>query len=413
MRIEISSSGSGGSAVSELQSNLETYIGDAESVLSSFKTIKESTVGLNGGAGNLQGALENVDSRVQAEANKIQEAKAIQNRVNEFVSLASRVDQSVSEKVNRNKDELYRVNPWVKPTTSVDEEVPWYEQAWNWLCSASKKISDVTNTFLGYAKDTVAKAVDNAIAFYNENKKNICKVLIGVAAISIAVVVTVLTGGAAVPALIAMTKAALTAGLVSAAIGGSISAVSSLAKGEDFEEILTNAVKSSVDGFCSGFMWGGIFAAGSQIISSTLLPKTPDNLSSARNNGVQKAKEIEIEAIKNNNSQYDWSPAQKAEILRTGKFQGIDGCHILDASRYPRFADNPQNIILLPRWTQHFNIVHGGNWSNPSNWSGILETMPQFSYQIRHMKHLGAISNLFSSQALPIITGAGVGVATS
>lgn len=413
MRIEISSSGFGGAAISNLQSNLSAYIGDAESVLASFKTIKENTVGLNGGVGNLQGALENVDSRVRTEESKLQDAKAIQNRVNEFVSLAVRVDQSVSEKVNRNKDELYRVNPWLKPITSVDEEVTWYEQAWNWLCGAGKKVSDVANTFWGSAKDTVSKAVDNAIAVYKENKKNICKVLIGVGAISIVVVVTVLTGGAGVPALIAMTKAAFTAGLVSAAIGGSISAVSSLAKGESFEEILTNAIKSSVDSFCSGFMWGGIFAAGSQIISSILLPKTPDNLSVARNNGVQKAKEIEIEAIKNNTSQYDWSPAQKAEILRTGKFQGVDGCHILDASRYPRFADDPQNIILLPRWTHHFDIVHGGNWSNPSSWSGILETMPQFSYQIRHMKHLGAISNLFSSQVVPVITGVGVGVTTS
>ena len=43
MRIEISSSGFGGAAVSELQSDLGSYIGDAESVLSSFKTIKEST----------------------------------------------------------------------------------------------------------------------------------------------------------------------------------------------------------------------------------------------------------------------------------------------------------------------------------------------------------------------------------
>ena len=412
MRIEISSSGFGGAAISNLQSNLSAYIGDAESVLSSFKTIKENTVGLNGGAGNLQGALENVDSRVRTEESKIQDAKAIQKRVNDFVSLAVRVDRSVSEKVNCNKEELYRVNPWLKPATSVDEEVPWYEQAWNWLCGAGGKISDVASSFLGYAKDTMAKAVDNAIAFYKEHK-NICNVLIGVAAISIAVVVTVLTGGAAVPALIAMTKAALTAGLVSAAIGGSISAVSSLAQGENFEETLTNAIKSSVDGFCSGFMWGGIFAAGSQIILSKFLPNTPNNLSSARNMGTRKAKKIEIEAIKNNTSQYDWSPAQKAEILRTGKFPGTDGCHILDALKYPRFAKDPQNIILLPRWTQHFDIVHGGNWSNPSNWSGILETMPQFSHQIRHMKHWGAISNLFSSQTFPVITVAGAGVATS
>ena len=81
MRIEISSSGFCGAAISELQSNLNTYIGNAESVLSSFKTIKENTVGLNGGAGKLQGALENIDSRVRTEEHKIQDAKDIKNKV--------------------------------------------------------------------------------------------------------------------------------------------------------------------------------------------------------------------------------------------------------------------------------------------------------------------------------------------
>lgn len=413
MRIEISLSGFGDVAVSEMQGNLATYIDNAEDIISSFKTVKESTIGLNGGTGNLQGALDSLDSRIQNEARKLQDARNVQNRVDNFISLVSRVDNLVSEKMNNNKDEFYRVNSWLKPAISVDEEDPWYERTWNWLCGAGKNLSDMTITLYDYAKDTVTKAVDNAIAIYQENKENICKVLIGVTFISVAAVVTVFSGGAAMPALIAMTKAALTAGLVSAAIDGSISAVSSLAKEEAVEEILANTVKSSVDGFCSGFMWGGIFAAGSQFISSTLLPKTPNNLKYARSNGIQKAKDIEIEAIKNNTSLYDWSPAQKAEILRTGKFSGMDGCHILDATRYPMFADDPRNIIFLPRWTQHFNIVHGRNWSNPSNWSAILEKMPQFSHQVMRMKFLGTTSKLLSSQAFPVITGVGVAEATS
>lgn len=175
MRIEISSSGFGGAAVSELQSDLGSYIGDAESVLSSFKTIKESTIGLNGGAGNLQGALENVDSRVRTEEGKIQEAKTIQKKVNEFVSLASRIDQSVSEKVNSNKEELYRVNPWLKPATSVDEEVPWYEQAWNWLCGAGEAITDGAKQVWNWVSDTATKAWKGIVEFYQEYKATVYK----------------------------------------------------------------------------------------------------------------------------------------------------------------------------------------------------------------------------------------------
>lgn len=201
MRIEISSSGFGGAAVSELQSDLGSYIGDAESVLSSFKTIKESTIGLNGGAGNLQGALENVDSRVRTEEGKIQEAKTIQKKVNEFVSLASRIDQSVSEKVNSNKEELYRVNPWLKPATSVDEEVPWYEQAWNWLCGAGEAITDGAKQVWNWVSDTATKAWKGIVEFYQEYKKIIDTVLIVVGAV-LAVVAVIGSGGLALVPLL-------------------------------------------------------------------------------------------------------------------------------------------------------------------------------------------------------------------
>ena len=201
MKIEISSSGFGGAAVSELQNDLGAYIGDVESVLSSFKTIKESTIGLNGGVGNLQRALENVDSRVRTEEGKIQEAKTIQKKVNEFVSLASRIDQSVSEKVNSNKEELYRVNPWLKPATSVDEEMPWYEQAWNWLCGAGEAITDGAKQVWNWISDTATKAWNGIVEFYQEYKKIIDTVLIVVGAV-LAVVAVIGSGGLALVPLL-------------------------------------------------------------------------------------------------------------------------------------------------------------------------------------------------------------------
>ena len=221
MRIEIGSSGFGGAAISELQGNLNTYIGDAESVLASFKTIKESTIGLNGGAGNLQGALENVDSRARTEERKIQDAKVIQNRVNEFVSLTVRVDQSVSEKVNRNKDELYRVNPWLKPVTSVDEEVPWYEQAWNWLCGVGEAITDGAKQVWNWVSDTAVKAWNGIVEFYQEHKKIIDTVLIVIGAVA-AIAAVIFTGGLAgaalVPLLTAIGFSSTVASVISATV---------------------------------------------------------------------------------------------------------------------------------------------------------------------------------------------------
>lgn len=224
MRIEISSSGFGGAAISELQSNLNTYIGDAESILESFKTIKESTAGLNGGAGNLQEALENIDSRARTEESKIQDAKAIQNRVIDFVRLAVRVDQSVSEKVNCNKDELYRVNPWLKPTTSVEEEIPWYEQAWNWLCGAGETVVEGAKQAWNWISDTAVKAWNGIVAFYNEHKKIIDTVLIVVGAV-VAIAAVIATGGLAGAALVPLLTALGASTAVASAISATVAVI--------------------------------------------------------------------------------------------------------------------------------------------------------------------------------------------
>lgn len=202
MRIEISSSGFGGAAVSELQSNLATYIDDVESIISSFKTVKGNTLGLNGGVGNLQGALDNIELRISNEDNKLQEAKNVQTRVNEFVSLASRVDENVSRKVNNNKDEFYKVNPWLKPAVSIKDEIPWYEQAWIWIRGAKEAVGDGVKTTWNWISDTAKKAWDSLVEFYQENKKLIDTIVIIIGAV-VAVVAVVASGGwALVPLLV-------------------------------------------------------------------------------------------------------------------------------------------------------------------------------------------------------------------
>ena len=398
--------------VMQYQADLSNMIMDAENMLNSFKIVKQSTVSLNGGAGTLASAVDDIDKRIQKEEVKRNSAIEVKKKSNDFLQLAQRVDNNVASLVDKYKEELYYVNPWLRPVSAIKKEKPWYEKTWEWLCGKGEAIVEEAKKVRNWIGDTANKIWVGLVAFYEESK-NLCKILIGTGAIAVAVVVTIATGGVAVPVLLAMVKTALISGLISAAIGGSISAVVSLAQGDSLDTIISNSFNASLDGFCSGFMWGGIFAAGSQIITTTLLPKTPDNISLARENGVREAKKIELNAIKNNSSKYDWSPAQKAEFLRTGKFNGIDGCHILDASRYPQFANDPRNIILLPRWTHHFSIVHGCSWTNPSDWIRIIEIMPQFSRQVSHMKHLAVVSKLLSLQIVPIIIGSGIGVVTS
>ncbi|WP_238475850.1 RHS repeat-associated core domain-containing protein [Clostridium manihotivorum] len=85
---------------------------------------------------------------------------------------------------------------------------------------------------------------------------NWAKISIGVAAIGIAVVATVATGGAAAPALIG----ALQVAGASAAIGAGIGGISGYISGGR-----SGAIHGAIDGAADGFMWGGIGAAGSSL----------------------------------------------------------------------------------------------------------------------------------------------------
>ena len=85
------------------------------------------------------------------------------------------------------------------------------------------------------------------------------KILIGIGAIAVGVAVTVASGGAALPAVMAGLKVAATAGAVSAATSAGITATKSIISGEDdIKTGFQKTVQAAEDGFSSGFMWGGI-----------------------------------------------------------------------------------------------------------------------------------------------------------
>lgn len=275
MRIELCAGGIGGIAVSDFQADMQAFLSEKESVLASFKVVSNNTGDLSGGVGSLQGAMEDIQARIIQEETALENARNIQTSMNDFLSLAQRVDAQVASDVNQNKADFYGKYPELRSTSS-DEEKAWYEKAWEALCGVGEAIKESVEDGLEVIADTLKNAWDGLVEFYENNKERIWQILIGVAAIAIAVIVTVATGGAALPALAALAKAAITAGLMSAAIGGSITAVMALANGESLEDTLDATLNSAIDGFCSGFMWGGIMASASQIAYSikTILPQT-------------------------------------------------------------------------------------------------------------------------------------------
>ena len=200
MRIEINAGGIGGISVSDYQTHMQSFVSDADSVIASFKVVKSNTYNLNGGVGNLQRALDSISARVQQEEAKRTAVTQVQSKANDFLRLAARVDNWVAASVEQNKEEFYRTK-WLKPMFSIDETA-WYEDAWNWLCGAKDAIVEGTKAIRTGIKNTIKKAWDGLVVFYNKYKIIIDTSLIVVGAIA-AIVVVVATGGwALVPLLI-------------------------------------------------------------------------------------------------------------------------------------------------------------------------------------------------------------------
>ncbi len=227
MRIEISAGGFGGVSAVEYQNEFQGYISDIDSVIGSFKTVQNSTANLNGGAGNLQGALNSVSARIQEEENKRTAAVQVRAKSEDFLNHAVQIDQQVAASVEQNKNEFYQVNPWLKPASSADETT-WYEAAWDWLCGAKDAVIEGAKELWTGIKDTAKKAWDGLVAFYTEHKKIIDTVLIIAGAVAAIAAVVVSGGGALVFLLGALGCSEVAAAAISGAVAV-VAVVSTLA----------------------------------------------------------------------------------------------------------------------------------------------------------------------------------------
>ena len=217
MRIELCAGGIGGISVADFQTDMRSFLSEKEAVIASFKAVSGSTSGLSGGVGSLQGALDDIQSRIIREETALEDAKAVQTSMNDFLELAQRVDAQVASDVNRNKEDFYGKYPELRPAPP-EEEKAWYEKAWEALCGAGEAIKEAIKDGLEFIADTLKKAWDGLVEFYNEHKKIIDTVLLIVGAIG-AIAAVIATGGLALaPLLGALGLSASVAAAVSTAV---------------------------------------------------------------------------------------------------------------------------------------------------------------------------------------------------
>lgn len=71
MRIELNTGGlSTGAVLSDYHSNIGSFINHSKRMVSTFKAVTSLTYNMNGGVGNLQGAVNQIEKRIIAEDTK-------------------------------------------------------------------------------------------------------------------------------------------------------------------------------------------------------------------------------------------------------------------------------------------------------------------------------------------------------
>jgi hypothetical protein len=121
---------------------------------------------------------------------------------------------------------------------------------------------------------------------------------------------------------------------------------------------------------------------------------------SKKNKAVSEAWKQEKQAVLDKKSNYNWTPSQKAELIKTGKVSGYEGAHIIDASKlrgtaHENLVWDPDNIVFLreirdastpanPITRQHL-YVHCDNYKNATDTARIVELLPWAAEKVAKM----------------------------
>lgn len=153
------------------------------------------------------------------------------------------------------------ISRYTEKTLSARLSIRFILQSWEYVI-----LEEIQHELLEAPETTYNFEVEGG----NLSLPNWAKIAIGVATIGIGVIATAATGGLATPALIAGVKTALVVGTISAGTSAATTALSSILNGDNIKTTAKKMMTSAVDGFCDGFMTGGIMAGASMTYGSLL-----------------------------------------------------------------------------------------------------------------------------------------------
>ena len=202
-----------------------------------LKSLKSKVLSIDESICDVDDVISSIKSSTQTQEDKIESLESLKENINEYISDVMIIDQNAADAINKSKNDFYNKYEYLTPECE--------KSRWEKFKDGCKKVGEWC-------------------------KNHWKELVIGAICIVIGAVLTVLTGGSFLAALGIGFKAAAMAGFISGGISVMSSLIVSIFSGDSFKTILGKVLRSFVDGFASGFMWGGIFAGGAQTISAIL-----------------------------------------------------------------------------------------------------------------------------------------------
>ena len=169
-----------------------------------------------------------VSSRTQEE--RVDALDRFQEHNQEFIDDTIRIDYDVAETVDQTKDNFYEKYDYLKPDCEKSE--------WEKFCECLESVGEWC-------------------------KKHWKEIVIGLVCIVVGALLTFLTGGSFLAALLLGLKTALIFAAVSGGISAGLAIASSILSGDSIGTVLGKGVRAFFDAAPRGFMSGGIFSGAS------------------------------------------------------------------------------------------------------------------------------------------------------
>ena len=238
---------------------------DTEKVIDSFKAVKSKIYNMDGGAGNLQTAVEQLDERInKVDSQRVEKVDLAMQNLGAFLHTVRMADQRAAQTISASNALFYEANPWAIPPPPPKKKSVW-QRIKDAFKKAGKAIAGAFKKAVDWVVDCAKKAWTATKNFIVKHWKAIVKIVVGIVVIAGLAALSVFTGGAAAPLFLVAAKGAA----IAAATGAAVTVVSGVAQGKSAGEIFDSCGDSILMGAVTGAVGGFAGAAAGAVTSAT------------------------------------------------------------------------------------------------------------------------------------------------